>query len=185
MKKIVFLLCFSSITLLQAQEKTTEGETTEEKEEISINVIDETSEDVEVPITVIENVPVYSGCDENMGNQAIKECMSSQISSLISQNFNIKLASSLDLPVGKVKIIVMFKIDKEGNVISIKARAPHPKLEEEAIRIIKLIPKMQKPGIQRGKPVIVPYTLPITFEVKGAKPLTKKEQRKLKKKNKT
>ena len=37
-------------------------------------------------------------------------------------------------------------------------------LEKEAQRVINLLPKM-KPGKQRGKAVIVPYSLPIIFQV--------------------
>jgi len=51
-----------------------------------------------------------------------------------------------------------------GNVIGVRARAPHPRLEKEAVRVINLLPKM-KPGRQRGKAVIVPYSLPIIFQV--------------------
>ena len=46
----------------------------------------------------------------------------------------------------------------------IRARAPHGELEEEAIRVISQLPQM-KPGIQRGKAVTVPYSLPIIFEI--------------------
>jgi len=61
------------------------------------------------------------------------------------------------------RISVIFKIDKNGNVIDIRARAPHPRLVKEAIRVLNMLPKM-KPGIQRGKPVVVPYSLPINFQ---------------------
>ena len=37
-------------------------------------------------------------------------------------------------------------------------------LREEAIRIIKLLPKF-KPGMQRGKAVGVSYALPINFKL--------------------
>lgn len=178
MKKILFLICLLSLTIVNAQEKAPV-----ENKEAEITVIDESSENVEVPYAIIENVPIYPGCDENMGNQALKECMSSQISSLVSKNFNSKLANRLNLPEGKVRIIVMFKIDEKGEIIEIKSKAPHPKLESEAIRVINLIPKMLKPGYVNGKPVIVPYALPIAFVIKGSKPLSKKEQRRLKKQN--
>lgn len=69
-----------------------------------------------------------------------------------------------ELSPGRKRIFVLFKIDKDGSVTSINARAPHPRLEEEAIRVIKLLPQM-KPGKDRGKPVRVGYTLPITFNV--------------------
>ena len=56
------------------------------------------------------------------------------------------------------------KIDKKGNVTGVRSRAPHPRLEKEAARVINMLPKM-KPGRQRGKAVVVPYSLPITFQV--------------------
>ena len=59
---------------------------------------------------------------------------------------------------------MIFKIDKNGNVTGVRARAPHKSLEDEAIRVIRLLPKM-KPGLQDGKPVVVPYSLPIIFSV--------------------
>ena len=42
---------------------------------------------------------------------------------------------------------------------------PHPVLEREVAQIIGSLPKM-KPGRQRGKPVGVSYSIPITFEVR-------------------
>jgi len=66
---------------------------------------------------------------------------------------------------GKKRIYLQFKISKTGEVEDIKARAPHNKLKEEAKRVARLIPKM-KPGKQRGKPIRVSYTLPITLNAK-------------------
>jgi hypothetical protein len=59
---------------------------------------------------------------------------------------------------------VIFKINKEGDVTGIRARAPHPALEEEAKRVIATLPKMI-PGRHKGKTVIVPYSLPIVFQI--------------------
>ena len=36
----------------------------------------------------------------------------------------------------------MFKIDKEGNITNVNARAPHQSLADEAIRVITSLPKM-------------------------------------------
>ncbi|MGB0980898.1 MAG: energy transducer TonB [Winogradskyella sp.] len=119
----------------------------------------------EVPFSMIENVPVYKGCDKSLSNTDLKDCMSNKVKDLVSKNFNIKLAKKLDLPKGVARIFVAFKIDKKGKVIAIRARGPHKVLENEAIRVIKKIPKLKKPGFQRGKPVIVPYALPIVFRI--------------------
>jgi protein TonB len=89
--------------------------------------------------------------------------MSAKITQFIGRNFDKKIVDNLGL-FGRQKIKVIFKIDKNGDVIDIRARAPHPKLEWEAIRVIGMLPKM-KPGLKLGKPVNVQYALPITFNV--------------------
>jgi len=122
----------------------------------------DTEEDIEVPFTVIEHVPVYPGCEEG-NNTEKKKCMSEKISNFVAENFNTKIADENGLS-GRQRINVIFKIDKEGHITGVRSRAPHPALEAEAIRVISSLPKM-KPGMQKGKVVTVPYSLPIIFEV--------------------
>ncbi|MCL5126877.1 MULTISPECIES: energy transducer TonB [unclassified Algibacter] len=122
----------------------------------------EVEEDIEVPFAVIENVPVFPGCEKG-NNAAKKACMSEKIQKFVTKKFNTELASELGLS-GRQRINVIFKIDKTGNVVGVRSRAPHPGLEKEAARVINMLPKM-KPGMQRGKAVTVPYSLPIVFQV--------------------
>ena len=148
----------------EIEETVIESTETDQEEEIDIEDLDveEVEEDVEVPFAVIENVPVFPGCDK--GNNAKKrKCMSEKIAKFVQRKFNTELAGDLGLS-GKQRINVIFKIDRSGNVTGVRARAPHPRLEKEAQRVINLLPKMQ-PGKQRGKAVIVPYSLPIIFKV--------------------
>lgn len=128
----------------------------------AVKVAPSIEEDVEVPFAVIENVPVFPGC-EGGDNNAKRDCMSKKIQEFVGKKFNTDLAGELGLS-GRQRINVIFKIDKTGNVVGIRARAPHPGLEKEATRVIGLLPKMQ-PGKQRGKAVTVPYSLPIVFQV--------------------
>lgn len=113
------------------------------------------------PFAVIEVVPTYPGCSGD--NQSLKECMSSKISALVGQNFNVKKTSK-GVPAGKHRIFVSFRINKKGKIDNIKTRSEYPKFEKEAKRVIGLIPKM-KPGYQKGKAVGVLYSLPITFQI--------------------
>lgn len=124
--------------------------------------VEEVEEDIDVPFSVIENVPVFPGCEKGTNNEK-RACMSKKISQFVNKKFNTDLASDLGLS-GRQRINVIFKIDKTGAVTGIRARAPHPGLEKEAKRVIGLLPKMQ-PGKQRGKSVTVPYSLPILFQV--------------------
>ena len=148
----------------EVEETIIESTETDQEEEIDIEDLDveEVEEDVEVPFAVIENVPVFPGCER--GNNAKKrKCMSEKIAKFVQRKFNTELAGDLGLS-GRQRISVIFRIDKSGNVTGVRARAPHPRLEKEAQRVINLLPKM-KPGKQRGKAVIVPYSLPIIFQV--------------------
>ena len=128
---------------------------------IDIVVIDE-PDDIDVPFAFIENVPVYPGCEKG-NNAAKRKCMSDKINKFVQKKFNTDLAGDLGLT-GRQRINVIFKIDKKGDVVGVRSRAPHPRLEKEAARVINLLPKM-KPGKQRGKAVTVPYSLPIVFQV--------------------
>ena len=116
----------------------------------------------DVPFMIIEDAPIFPGCK---GSRAeMKTCFSDRITKFVGNKFNSGLASELNLPSGIQRIFVLFKIDKQGNIVEIKAKAPHIKLKEEAIRVVELLPQME-PGKQRGKPVNVKYSIPIVFKV--------------------
>ena len=147
----------------EVEETVIESTETDQEEEIDIEDIEvDEYEDVEVPFAIIENVPEFPGCEKG-NNEAKRKCMSDKIAKFVQRKFNTELAGDLGLT-GRQRISVIFKIDRSGNVTGVRARAPHPRLEKEAQRVINLLPKM-KPGRQRGKAVIVPYSLPIIFQV--------------------
>ncbi|RZN84774.1 MAG: energy transducer TonB [Winogradskyella sp.] len=121
--------------------------------------------EIDVPFVAVEFVPVYPGCEKYKSNAKKKKCMSDKITKLVKKKFNTEIASEYGL-YGVQKIYAHFKIDKNGRVVEINSRAPHPKLEAEAARVLNIIPKM-KPGMQQDKPVNVMYSLPITFRVEN------------------
>ena len=88
-----------------------------------------------------------------------------KIQEIIKTKFNSVLLSDLGLE-GIQQIYVQFKIDKTGNITNVQARAPHPKLKQEAVKTITALPKMT-PGKQRGQAVGVLYSLPIRFQIEN------------------
>lgn len=61
------------------------------------------------------------------------------------------------------KVYVTFVVDKDGGISDAKiARGVDASLDKEALRVVNSLPKW-KPGKQRGKPVRVSYTVPISF----------------------
>jgi len=140
--------------------ESTQEEIVEVREVVEAPVEEEIAD---VPFAVIENVPIFPGCEGLNNNQERKDCMSKKVKEFIDRRFNTDLGSQLGLS-GVNRIIVVFKIDKNGTVTDVRARAPHPRLEQEAARVVNALPKMQ-PGKQRGKAVGVSYSLPIVFQV--------------------
>lgn len=143
--------------------ETTETDETEAVEVEEIEEVEEVEEVIEdVPFTIIEDVPVFPGCKGNKA--ALKACFNKKMQKHFAKKFDSDLPNELGLSPGKKRLIMLFKIDKTGNIVDIRAKAPHPRLQKEAIRIIKLLPKMT-PGRQRGKAVGVKYTLPMRIDV--------------------
>jgi protein TonB len=148
-------------TVLESTE-TDESEFVEVTEYEDIVEIIEDEEIKDVPFAIIEEAPIYPGCKGN--KQVLKECLQEKINKHVLKYFNSEIAQELGLKAGKKKVYVQFKIDKTGEIVNIRARGPHSRLEKEAIRVVKLLPKMT-PGKQRTRPVGVSYTLPITLVV--------------------
>lgn len=64
------------------------------------------------------------------------------------------------------KVILRFCVTYKGTVDQVSVvRGVDPALDEEAIRVIKMLP-LWKPGKQGGKPVNVWYSVPISFQLK-------------------
>ncbi len=124
--------------------------------------VGEEEEDITVPFAVIENVPVFPGCESAKSNDERKLCFNRMIQEHINKEFTYP-PSALELGI-QGRVFVQFLIDSKGNIGSIRMRGPDRTLEKEAHRIVATLPQMT-PGKQRGKPVSVPYSIPINFVI--------------------
>ena len=82
------------------------------------------------------------------------------------------------------KVIAQFSVNQYGEIIKISARGPHKIFEEEAIRLVKMLPKLDPPkNLGEGKSI--KFTLPITMVIETdaeRRKRKKKEERKKKRK---
>ena len=139
-------------------ESTESDEETEVMEVAEVEYVDDPI-DVEVPFSVIENVPVFPGC-ENASDK--RECFNTMIQKHVSKTFRYpEIAQEMGV---QGRVSVMFTIQKDGSIGNVRMRGPDKNLEKEAARIISKLPKM-KPGSQRGNPVRVPFAIPINFKL--------------------
>jgi protein TonB len=136
-------------------------ETSQEEEIIEVEdvEVEEDDLDVDVPFAVIEDVPVFPGCE---GASDKRACFNEMMQKHIIKNFRYpEIAQEMGVQ-GRVN--VMFTIQKDGSIGNIRYRGPDKNLEAEALRIIEKLPKMT-PGKQRGRPVRVPFSIPIVFKL--------------------
>jgi len=141
-------------------------ETSQEEEIIEVEdvAVEEVDEDLDVPFAVIEDVPIFPGCEgeKGKGAAAMRACFQSKMQRHISKNFRYpEIAQEMGVQ-GRVN--VMFTIQKDGSIGNVRMRGPDKNLEKEAARIIGKLPKMT-PGKQRGRAVRVPFSIPITFKL--------------------
>ncbi|MCI2230170.1 BlaR1 peptidase M56 [Polaribacter sp. MSW13] len=127
--------------------------TTESRKE-TVNYSDEVS------FMIIDKAPTFPGCEEGD-----KKCFSNMIQKHFIQNFDSDLPNTLGLASGRKKIYIGFKVDKEGNVVDVQARAPHEEIKKEVLKVMNRLPKMI-PGEHKGEKVGVKYSIPFVIVVK-------------------
>lgn len=116
-----------------------------------VQITTEEEEKVEEEIfVVVENMPEFPG-----GDLALLKYIANAIQyPTIAQENGIQ-----------GRVLVNFVVDKDGSISNAKiARGVDPAIDKEALRVIMSLPKW-KPGLQRGKPVRVSYTVPISFQL--------------------
>ena len=120
----------------------------------------EEEEEIIVPFAVIENVPIFPGCENAESNDERKACFQKMVQEHVKKQFTYPPAA-LELGITG-RVFVQFYINSKGQIDAIRTRGPDKLLEKEAHRIVASLPQMT-PGKQRGKPVSVPYSIPINF----------------------
>ncbi len=118
-------------------------------------------EDIVFGFIIIEASPQFKNAKTG-SIEEMKEAFSDSIAKFVNSKFDVEKTKKLDLSLGKQKIWAQFTIDSTGNVKDINVRAPHKKLEQHTVEILKQLPQFV-PGSQRNKPVNVKYTMPIVF----------------------
>ncbi len=113
-------------------------------------------------LLVVEKMPVFSKkCFDLKREDDKYNCTQKAIKEYIGL-FNPHLFSNKCL---EGNIYISFVIDIDGSVIDvILRRGIEDKIDNEAIEHIKKMPTFYKPGLQRGIPVQVRYTVPISLK---------------------
>lgn len=138
--------------IAQVEIASTEDNQKEEQKIVEIApapVVEEDPTENEI-FTIVEEMPEFEG-----GETALLKYISNAVKyPVIAQENGIQ-----------GRVICTFVVNKDGKVVDAQVvRGVDPSLDKEALRVINSMPPW-KPGKQRGKPVRVKYTLPVTFRL--------------------
>jgi periplasmic protein TonB len=65
------------------------------------------------------------------------------------------------------RVVIKFVVGIDGSVSDVSVlKGVNPSLDAEAIRVVSILPKFEKPALKDGKPVAVYYMIPISFTLK-------------------
>ena len=131
-------------------------------EEEIIEILEEEEEEA-ILFSVIEQPPIFRHCNSEGSREEKQMCFQQGVMTHIRDNFKYP-AICKEMGISE-RIIVNFQISKEGKVINAKVvRGMDKHLKAEALRLINSLPDLI-PAVQRGKPVIISFTVPITFSL--------------------
>jgi len=145
----------------EIEETIIESTETDQEEIVEEVEVVEEDLDLDVPFAIIVDVPLFPGC-ERVAKSKRRDCFQEKIQQHIRKNFRYpEIAQEMGI---QGRVFVQFTISKDGSITGIRTRGPDKNLEKEADRIISKLPRMT-PGKQRGRPVRVPFSVPITFKL--------------------
>jgi protein TonB len=161
-KNIIGVLTLLLVTITtHAQEEKIAREITSPDIAVPKNIDAEFNEPI--PFMVLEEVPQFKDC-KNATKELAISCFDEELKKHITKNLKYPAEAKKNNIQGKV--IVLFIINKEGNVTDLRAKSPKGAelLEAEAIRVIEKLPKFI-PGKQRGRVANTSYAVPILFKL--------------------
>ena len=136
---------------------------TEQNTDTSVTATD-SSGSVGLKVDEVHTLPVYPGCERAGTREEQFACLNQMILTLIGRNVRYPEMARQQVIEGKVWIA--FIIDQKGYADEVWVeRSVHPLLDAEALRVIKMLPRM-KPATVDGKPVNLRYSIPINFRLK-------------------
>jgi protein TonB len=127
-----------------------------------VEVIEE-EDDAEVAFQIIEDIPVFPGCEKEKTKEAKMKCFNEKIMKHFSNKFEYPEVAKENNLQGRV--FAGFRIEKDGTIKLLNVgRSPHPSIDKALEKAFSSLPKMT-PGKQRGKPVPVTYNIPIVLKL--------------------
>ena len=115
----------------------------------------------DVQFFAIEQKPMFDEC-KNVPKEEQESCFKKTLDAFVSKTLVYPEAAMQMGSQGRV--VVQFRIKKDGNVEVINTQGKDKILEKEARRVIEKLPRLI-PGKQRERPVAVIFSYPIVFKL--------------------
>jgi protein TonB len=116
---------------------------------------------------VVEDMPRFPGCENEGSKEAKMACAQKKMLEYVYKNIKYPAIARENGIQGRA--VVQFVVEKDGKITDAKVlRDPGAGTGAEALRVVNAmnnLPERWTPGKQRGKPVRVQFTLPVSFKL--------------------
>ncbi|KAA3647571.1 MAG: energy transducer TonB [Bacteroidetes bacterium] len=125
-------------------------------------------QDQKEEFTIVENMPIFKGCEKKKTQSKRDQCTNVELYKFIVKN--VRYPKDLFGQGLSGTTYVTFRVDTTGKVIDERIEGKFPgesgyKFDEEALKVVRQIPTMT-PGMTKGEPQAVQYTIPVRFSEK-------------------
>ncbi len=116
---------------------------------------------------VVEDMPRFPGCEDLGTKQEKMQCAQKKMLEYVYKNIKYPAIARENGIQGRA--VIQFVVEKDGKITDAKIlRDPGAGTGAEALRVVEAmndLPERWTPGKQRGKPVRVQFTLPVSFKL--------------------
>jgi protein TonB len=140
-----------------------ESTETDQEEVIEIIEVEEEESDEILNFAVVENKPVFPGCENEPTEEAKFACFQRALMTFVARNVDYpEMARQMGV---QGRVFVSFVVEKNGSVSNVQvARGVDQMLDKSAVDVVSKLPSM-KPAKQSGRAVRMSYTVPINFKL--------------------
>lgn len=114
-----------------------------------------------VPIASVESLPIAPGCSGSETTQEQHACFTRFVQNYIVEKFEFPEHARAKGQGGRVWIGFVIELDGSISDVKVDRSSGVASIDAEALRVVRLLPKMIQPASLDGNPVRVIYHVPV------------------------
>ncbi|NVK04297.1 MAG: energy transducer TonB [Flavobacteriia bacterium] len=122
-------------------------------------------QDPPVSIQSVESYPIAPGCADGETLDEQYACLTRFLQNHIREKFEFPERARAQQQGGRVWIGFVIELDGSISNVRVDRSSGVASIDAEALRVVQLLPKMEKPATLNGEPVKIQYHVPVNAQL--------------------